>query len=49
MTVSENVMLICNEICTNIVLSGGNTMFEGLEQRLTKEIIYLAPARVKLK
>ena len=34
---------IRSEMYVNIVLSGGNTMFSGIKERLTKEIVNLAP------
>jgi actin-related protein len=37
------------EMFSNIVLSGGNTMFPGIADRLTKEITFLAPAAMKIK
>merc|ERR1711974_112257 len=33
----------------NIVLSGGTTMYEGLPERLQKEVTALAPAAMKIK
>ncbi len=33
----------------NIVLSGGTTMFEGIDKRMEKEIVALAPASMKIK
>ena len=33
----------------NIIVSGGSTLFRGLPERLTKEIIELAPATMKVK
>ena len=34
---------------SNIILSGGNTMFKGLSERLTKEIKILSPESIKDK
>jgi len=34
---------------SNIVLSGGTTMFDGLGERVTKEVKILAPANVKVR
>jgi len=31
------------ELYNNIVMSGGTTMFEGIAERMTKEITKLAP------
>jgi actin len=38
-----------DDMYANIVLSGGTTMFNGLPERLEKEIVALAPARKKIK
>ena len=38
---------IRRDLYNNIVLSGGNTMFNGFPERLTKEIKYLAPSSMK--
>eukprot|EP01009_Symbiontida_sp_KSa7_P004356 NODE_2062_length_514_cov_275.905376_g1684_i0.p2 GENE.NODE_2062_length_514_cov_275.905376_g1684_i0~~NODE_2062_length_514_cov_275.905376_g1684_i0.p2 ORF type:complete len:99 (-),score=31.26 NODE_2062_length_514_cov_275.905376_g1684_i0:217-489(-) len=40
---------IRRDLYANIVLSGGTTMYEGLQERLTKEITNLAPNAVKIK
>ena len=40
---------IRRELYSNIVLSGGNTMFEGLPERLTKEIQKLTPSAASNK
>jgi len=40
---------IRRDLYTNLVLSGGSTMFPGLDVRLTKEMTALAPATVKVK
>jgi actin-related protein len=40
---------IRRDLYTNIVLSGGSTMFPGIEQRLTQEMQQLAPASVRVK
>jgi actin len=37
------------DLYSNIVLSGGSTMFQGLSERLEKEIIRLAPPSMKVK
>jgi len=37
------------DLFNNIVLSGGTTMFEGLPERLTKEVGILAPSAIKPK
>jgi len=38
---------IRRDLYTNIVLSGGTTMFDGIDKRLNKEMTALAPASVK--
>jgi len=40
---------IRRDLYTNIVLSGGTTMFPGIDKRLNKEITSLAPASIKVK
>ena len=40
---------IQTDLFANIVLSGGTTMFEGIAERLTKEIVALAPSAMKIK
>eukprot|EP01084_Bolivina_argentea_P038184 70612_1 len=40
---------IRRDLYTNIVLSGGSTMFSGIDVRLTKEMTSLAPASIKVK
>merc|ERR1712004_464915 len=40
---------IGKDLYQNIVLSGGSTMFPGIDTRLKKEIQALAPAAVKVK
>jgi actin len=40
---------IRKDLYTNVVLSGGTTMFEGINTRLEKELTQLAPASVKVK
>eukprot|EP00439_Symbiodinium_sp_Y106_P070082 s617_g12.t1 len=37
------------DLFSNIVLSGGNTMFPGIGERMTKELSALAPPTVKIK
>ena len=37
------------ELFSNIVLSGGTTMYPGIQERMTKEISQLAPAAMKVK
>ena len=40
---------IKNDLFANILLSGGNTMFPGMGERLQKEVTVLAPPTVKVK
>merc|ERR1712190_215438 len=40
---------IRRDLYTNTVLSGGTTMFPGIDVRLTKEMTSLAPASIKVK
>jgi actin len=40
---------IRRDLYTNMVLSGGTTMFPGIDVRLTKEMTALAPASIKVK
>jgi len=40
---------IRKDLYGNIVLSGGTTMFEGIDKRMEKEITNLAPASMKIK
>ncbi len=37
------------DLYENMVMSGGTTMYEGIADRLEKEMISLAPAKVKVK
>lgn len=40
---------IRKDLYANIVLSGGSTMFDGIAERLTKEMTALAPSTMKIK
>merc|ERR1719449_246295 len=40
---------IRRDLYANVVLSGGTTMFEGIGERMTKELTALAPATMKIK
>ncbi len=40
---------IRKDLYSNIVMSGGTTMFPGIAERMTKEITNLAPASMKIK
>uniref|UniRef100_A0A7S2X514 Actin n=1 Tax=Prorocentrum micans TaxID=2945 RepID=A0A7S2X514_PROMC len=37
------------DLYKNIVMSGGSTMYEGLADRLTKEMVALAPQTMEIK
>jgi actin len=37
------------DLYANIVLSGGTTMFQGLPERIEKEIVRLTPTTMKIK
>lgn len=40
---------IRRELYANIILSGGTTMYQGIAERLTKEVTALAPSSMKIK
>lgn len=40
---------IRKDLYGNVVMSGGSTMFEGIAERMTKELTALAPAAMKIK
>jgi actin beta/gamma 1 len=40
---------IRRDLFGNVVLSGGSTMFPGIGERMTKELVSLAPATVKIR
>merc|ERR1719382_2225851 len=40
---------IRKDLCKNIILSGGTTMYQGLPDRLKDEIVALAPAGAEIK
>jgi len=40
---------ILKDLYANIVLSGGSTMYPGIAERLTKEMVALAPPTMKIK
>lgn len=40
---------IRKDLYSNVVLSGGTTMFEGIGEKMTKELTLLAPATMKIK
>merc|ERR1711998_186887 len=37
------------DLYANVVLSGGTTMFQGIGERMTKELTALAPSTMKIK
>merc|ERR1719197_2336554 len=40
---------IRKDLYANVVLSGGTTMFNGIGERMTKELTAMAPATMKVK
>ena len=42
-------MDVHKDMYANIVLSGGNTMFPGVNERMVKEITALTPPTIKIK
>merc|ERR1711972_311990 len=40
---------IRNDLYSNVMLSGGSTMFAGIGERMTKELTALAPSTMKIK
>ena len=40
---------IRKDLYSNVVLSGGTTMFAGIGERMTKELTALAPSTMKIK
>ena len=40
---------IRRDLCKNLILSGGSTMYQGLPDRLKDEIVALAPAGSEIK
>jgi actin beta/gamma 1 len=48
-TIMKCPMDIRRELYANIILSGGNTMFPGIAERMTKELKALAPKTVQLR
>jgi len=40
---------IRKDLYNNIIIAGGTTMFKGFAERLTKEIVALAPSTVNIK
>jgi actin-related protein len=48
-TIGKCDLDVRRELFSNIVLSGGTTMYEGIADRMSKEISSLAPAAMKVK
>ena len=48
-TIMKSDVDIRRDLYSNIVLSGGTTLFTGIVERMTKEISNLAPASIKVK
>jgi actin beta/gamma 1 len=53
-TCTFNTIMKCDaeirrDLYANIILSGGNTMFPGIAERMTKELTALAPGTMKIK
>lgn len=46
--IAKSDLDISKDLYANIVLAGGNTLFTGLRERLSKEVTALAPAKVKV-
>ena len=46
---SRNIGNFRKDLYSNVVLSGGSTMFPGIGERMTKELTSLAPATIKIK
>jgi actin-related protein len=42
-------MDIRKDFYSNIILSGGNTMFPGIAERMTKELTILAPGTMQIR
>lgn len=51
--ISQSIMKsdvdIRKDLYSNIVLSGGSTMFPGISERLSKEVTAMSPATMKIK
>jgi actin-related protein len=48
-SVSASDIDVRKDLCKNIILSGGTTMYEGLPDRLKSEIVALAPAGAEIR
>lgn len=47
-SISKSDIDVRKDLCKNIILSGGNSMYEGLPDRLKQEITSLAPAGAEI-
>jgi actin, other eukaryote len=48
-SISKCEIDVRKDLYSNIVLSGGTTMYQGIAERLTKEVVSLAPSAMKIK
>jgi actin beta/gamma 1 len=48
-SVKKNDFSVQKDLYLNVVMSGGTSMFEGLTERLNKELVALAPTTMKVK
>jgi actin-related protein len=48
-SVSASDVDVRKELCKNIILSGGTTMYEGIVDRLKNEIVTLAPSGAEIR
>jgi len=48
-SIQESDLDIRRELYANIILSGGTTMFKGIQERLRKEVLTLSPPNVKVR
>jgi len=48
-SVSKSDIDVRKELCKNVIMSGGTTMYEGLPDRLKSELVTLAPAGAEIR
>jgi len=48
-SIQESDIDIRRDLYSNIILSGGTTMFKGIQERLRKEVVELSPPNVKVR
>jgi len=48
-SIQESDLDIRRDLYCNIILSGGTTMFKGIQERLRKEVLTLSPPNVKVR